>query len=99
MTDELIVCRQSVLAKAIQDAVAPIIADRYVVASLCQQALDLAHNRTDVIAVVRDENVQLRSALMRLLDSSEFAKHSCGDGPDACPVAFARSVLRGPVRQ
>lgn len=99
LTDEIIVCRQSVLSKAIADAVGSIIAERNQVANVCQQALDVARERSGVLLVVHDQNTLLRTALMRLLDDTQHAKHNCGDSPDDCPVAFARMVLRGPVRQ
>lgn len=99
MTDDIIVCSRAVLAKAIQDAIVPIVAERNQMGTMCQQAINLARDRSDVLKVIHDQNVDLRAALMRLLDSTEHAKHNCGDSVEDCPVAFARSVLRGPVRQ
>lgn len=98
MTDEWIMVRSSDL-QTITDAIAPIMEDRKQIGIVCQQAIDLARNRTGVLEVVHAQNVTLQIAVQRLLDDTEHARHNCGDSPDECPVAFARMVMRGPVKQ
>lgn len=100
MTDEWIMVLSSDLQKAITDALTPVVQDANRVKVVCQQALDLARERTGVLEVVHAQNLALRIAVQRrLLDDTEHARHNCGDSPDECPVAFARMVMRGPVKQ
>lgn len=97
--DEWITCRSADLRQVITNALEPLITESVVVKSICQQALDLARDRTNVLEIVNAQNNLARIALKQLLDDNEHAKHNCGDSPEDCPVAFARYVLRGPVKQ
>lgn len=47
----------------------PLVAERNQMVTICQQAINLARDRSDVLKVIHDQNVDLRAALMRLLDS------------------------------
>lgn len=97
--DEWITCRKADLAAALEKAITPLYTENVVVKDICQSALDLARSRVDVLEVIQGQNLLAREALRRLLDDNEHAKHDCGDDPSECPVAFARYVLRGPVKQ
>jgi len=97
--EEWITCRTSDLKQVIANAIAPLFTENETVKTICQQALDVARDRSNVLEVVWAQNWLAREALKRLLDDNEHAKHSCGDPIDECPVAFARYVLRGPVKQ
>ncbi len=97
--EEWITCRSADLRTAIENAIQPLVLESQVVKDICQQALDMARNRTDVLEVVSAQNWLARHALKKLLDDNEHAKHNCGDSIDDCPVAYARYVLRGPVKQ
>lgn len=95
MTDEYVFVKSSELKKAIADAVTPIVDQTNLANQVCQQALDIARNRTGVLEVVYEQNVRLREAVIRLL--ADVEPHSCGQ--PGCPVEFARAVIRGPVKQ
>lgn len=95
MTDEYVFVKSSELKKAIADAVTPIVDQTNLAKQVCQQALDIARERTGVLEVIYDQNVKLREAVTRLIE--DYEPHSCGQ--PGCPVEFARAVLRGPVKQ
>lgn len=97
--DDWLTIRKADLAEILTKAITPLYTENVVVKDICQQAIDLARDRTNVLEVVAAQNVLARMALQRLLNDNEHAKHNCGDSPEDCPVAFARYVLRGPVKQ
>lgn len=96
---EWMTCRTADLSAAIEKAITPLVMESAVVKEVCQQALDLARDRTQVLEITHAQNVDLRTALIRLLEDTQHAKHNCGDSIEDCPVAFARFVLRGLVKQ
>lgn len=88
-------CLKSDLAREIGNAVRPIVEQTNLANQVCQQALDIAKERTGVLEVVYEQNVRLREAVIRLLE--DYEPHKCGQ--PGCPVEFARAVIRGPVKQ
>lgn len=88
-------CLKSDLAREIENAVRPIVEQTNLANQVCQQALDIARNRTGVLEVVYEQNLLLREAVTRFLE--DYEPYKCGD--QNCPVEFGRRVLRGPVKQ